>query len=84
MIRDVHHSNMKFTSINDMKHQVMKEFESQVPEPIDFQIGYYFGKSSIVTQKDLASMYKIGQTLWCNAQPQPPSINGTTCTCHAI
>lgn len=89
MIREVHHSFVKFTSIDDMKRQIMKEFESQLPETADFQIGYYSGKSSkkwIVTEKDLESMYtyKNEQTkflLWCDArisQPQPPKIDGAS------
>ena len=62
MIREVHRFNQKFATIQEFKEKIMDEFSDQLPETLDFQIGYYHGKQSpkrwIITQEDLNLMYE--------------------------
>ena len=54
MIREVHWFNQRFATIQEYKEKIMDEFSDQLPETMDFQIGYYHGKQSakqwIITQ----------------------------------
>ena len=62
VIREVHRFNQRFATIQEFKEKIMDEFSDQLPETLDFQIGYYHGKQSakrwIITQEDLNLMYE--------------------------
>ena len=63
----------------ELKVKLMEEFEEQVPDSLNFSVGYFEGRQStkkwIVTQEDLHAMYAMmnqaGKTdvcLWCDGR----------------
>ena len=46
MIREVHRFNQRFATIQELKEKIMDESSDQVPEMMDFQVGYFHGKQS--------------------------------------
>ena len=68
----------KFESIGMMKLKLMKEYGEQVPETLEFRVGYFSGKQCtkywLMCQDDLDVMYrstnkevKCNILLWCDA-----------------
>ena len=79
----MHHFHGRFTSVKDIKEKLKAEFEDNLPETDDFQVGYYHGKQSakicLVTE-DLKFMYEnIGKTnilLWSDARSASDPVMG--------
>ena len=65
----------KFESLTAMRVQCMEQFQEQVPNTMDFKLGYYGAqqaKVSLITSEDLNAMYlqhPTGSiTLWCEGR----------------
>lgn len=71
--RQLHHYSGSFRTLTDMRVRILEELKDQLPNTIDFDIGYYEKRSCkcwLVTQEDLTLMYgKLGKdiSLWCDA-----------------
>ena len=85
MICEVHQFNQRFATIQELKEKIMEEFSDQLPEAMDYQVGYFHGKQSakrwIMTQEDLNLMYeskKENILLWADARVQCPNTNGSS------
>ena len=85
MIREVHRFNQRFATIQELKEKIMEEFSDQLPETMDYQVGYFHGKQSakrwIMTQEDLNLMYeskKENILLWADARVQCSNTNGSS------
>ena len=61
----------------------MEEFKDQVPETLNFSVGYFVGKQStkkwVVSQEDLECMYtavrQAGICLWCDGRQEAKDID---------
>ena len=79
-VRNWHHVNEKFTSLDDLKTKLIDTFTGQVPNTIlDFNVGYYEkpgnSKRWIGTSDDLEAMYSLYKpdstiTLWCDGRDE--------------
>ena len=67
---------MKFDSVTAMRVKLIDELGDQVPDKVDFNVGYYEGKQQakiwLVSREDLEMMYsnhsKGDITLWCDGR----------------
>lgn len=75
VFRQLNGFTSKFQSSNDIRIKLIEEFKDQVPNTVDFTIGYLEGsrqtKICIVSADDLQTMYKKypsggNVTLWCD------------------
>ncbi len=75
--RQLHHFDDKFHSITALKVHLIETLGEQVPETINFNLGYFEGRQSkkrwLCCQDDLDAMYQCYKdggeiTLWCDAR----------------
>ena len=74
--RDLHGCNIKFESVTAIRVKLIDELGDQVPEKVDFNVGYYEGKQQakiwLVSKEDLEMMYsnhsKGDIILWCDGR----------------
>ncbi len=61
-LRHLNSHKVKFESVTAIKIKLIEEFGDQVPNQLDFSVGYYDGsqqsKTWVVTNDDLDVMYK--------------------------
>ena len=59
MVREMHRVSSKFETVAAIRHTLINEFESHVPNTDDFNIRYFEGQTKIwlVTSDDINSMY---------------------------
>lgn len=75
VLRQLHHGG-KFETMVSLRAKLVEEFKEQVPNTLDFNVGYFAGQShskiSLVSNEDLEAMYahrKKGDiTLWCDSR----------------
>jgi len=74
--RQIYNYTERFPSITAMKVLLIDQFGDQVPDNLDFSLGYYEGKANkrrwLCCKEDLAAMYKSLNkkeeiTLWCES-----------------
>lgn len=73
IVRQLNSFTGKFDSPNDLRMKLIEEFQAQVPNSMDFAIGYKEGSQQaniwLVTTEDMQTMYKKYSsgniTLWC-------------------
>ena len=59
VIREIHRFDQRYTTIQELKEKIMEEFSDQLPETMDYQVGYFHGKQSAKrSQEDLNLMYE--------------------------
>ena len=60
-VRDLRSFTGKFSSIVELKAKLIDEFQKEVPQNLDFSVGYFEGRQSskkwLVTTEDLHAMY---------------------------
>ena len=72
IVRQVHRLKSKVSSITQLKASLIDEFSDEVPNTLDFEVGWYEGNSKkwLVVQEDLGTMYSkcTGNeiSLWCD------------------
>ena len=75
--RQLHHFDGKFDSITAIKVHLIDKFGDQVPQTINFNIGYFEGRQSkkrwLCCQEDLNAMYQCYKeggeiSLWCDSR----------------
>ena len=74
IVRHLNNYTSKFDSVVALRLKLMEAFSDQVPNTVDFSVGYYEGSQQskvwLVTPEDLQKMYdsiKRGHiTLWCD------------------
>lgn len=72
VVRQVHKLKTKLSSITQLKAALIDEFPEDVPNTLDFEIGWFEGNSKkwLVVSEDLAMMYskcnKNEVSLWCD------------------
>ena len=77
IVRQLHGFKKKFESVTAMRAQLVEEFKDQVPNSLDFSVGYFDGSQQaklwLVTQDDIDGMYSKYKTggsifLWCDGR----------------
>lgn len=77
IIRHLHNISIKFVSVTELRVKLIDEFKEQVPDSLDFNVGYYEGSPQVrmwlVNSDDVEMMYKKvpnGKTitLWCDGR----------------
>ena len=74
--RHLHGCDIKFESVTAIRVKLIDELGDQVPEKVDFNVGYYEGKQQakiwLVSKEDLEMMYsnhsKGDIILWCDGR----------------
>ena len=85
VVRDRRQFHGLFRSVVDLRVKLVEEFKDQVPETLNFSVGYFVGKQStkkwVVLQEDLECMYtavrQAGKTdicLWCDGRQEAKDI----------
>ena len=75
VVRQVHKLKKKVPSITQLKANLIDEFSDEIPNTLDFELGWCEGSSRkwLVVPEDLAQMYATcGGTeisLWCDVSP---------------
>ena len=72
--RDMRNFSGRFESVRNIKLKLMEEFDTLVPNSMDFDVGYFSGKQSkkqwLIEENDLMEIYenvkKNQSLLWCN------------------
>ncbi len=81
---EIHDFHGQFDSPTALRARLIETFGEQVPNTLDFQVGYFLGKQSkkfwIICQDDLKSMYqslrettKANVLLWCDGRSEGSS-----------
>ena len=82
IVRSWHDADEKFTSPAALKARLVESFPEDLPDNLNFQVGYFQGKQGakrwIVEPRDLEKMYTVFKNgteihLWCDGKPQPDS-----------
>ena len=88
VVRDLRQFHGLFRSVVDLRVKLVEEFKDQVPETLNFSVGYFVGKQStkkwVVSQEDLECMYtavrQAGKTdicLWCDGRQEAKDIESS-------
>ena len=77
-----HKQHKRFESPKQLKLALIESFPDHVPSHLEFQIGYFEGRSShskrwIISINDVDAMYEVYMdgddiTLWCDGKNKPP------------
>ena len=79
IVRHLHNFSTKFTSVTELRVKLINEFKEQVPDSIEFNVGYYDGsqqaKMWLVNSDDIKMMYQRvpnggSVTLWCDGRAE--------------
>ncbi len=77
IVRHFNRFTSKFESVTEARIKLIEEFREQVPNTVDFAVGYFDGsqqaKTWLVTSDDLQTMYKKypkggNVSLWCDGR----------------
>ena len=77
VVRQLNRFTSEFKAVMDVRMKLIEEFQEQVPNTVDFTIGYFDGCQSakiwLVTSDDLRTMYKKypaggNLSLWCEGR----------------
>ena len=77
IVRYLNNFTTRFDSVNALRLKLVEAFTDQVPNTVDFSVGYYEGSQQskiwLVTSDDLQKMYETVKgeqiTLWCDQRP---------------
>ena len=78
IVRQLHHFHTRFESVITLHAKLIEEFKEQVPNSLNFNVGYFEGPSHskvwLVSNDDLDAMYarypRGDITLWCDSRSE--------------